>query len=126
VFEYNPCNDFKSMLVYVQGVSNTELPAYYQMADCLCNPSRWEGFGIVFIEALAAGAVCRQGEPFIIEFFDLKKAFLVCSGHAGGANGTGGKSGHLSASQPVAKAMGYACHPTTFLPSNPINRCRLW
>lgn len=41
----------------VQGVSNVALPEYYQMADCLVNPSRWEGFGIVFIEALAAGTV---------------------------------------------------------------------
>lgn len=26
---------------------------YYSWADCLCTPSRWEGFGIIFIEAAA-------------------------------------------------------------------------
>jgi glycosyltransferase involved in cell wall biosynthesis len=40
----------------VESVPNHELPAWYGFADCVCNPSRWEGFGIVFIEAAACGA----------------------------------------------------------------------
>jgi glycosyltransferase involved in cell wall biosynthesis len=40
----------------VESVPNHELPAWYAFADCVCNPSRWEGFGIVFIEAAACGA----------------------------------------------------------------------
>jgi glycosyltransferase involved in cell wall biosynthesis len=38
-------------------VPNRELAAYYSFCDCMCTPSRWEGFGIVFIEALACRAV---------------------------------------------------------------------
>jgi glycosyltransferase involved in cell wall biosynthesis len=40
----------------VEFVPNEELPLWYSFADCLCNPSRWEGFGIVFVEAAACGA----------------------------------------------------------------------
>jgi len=41
---------------WVESVKNSELPAWYSWCDCLCTPSRWEGFGIVFIEAAACGA----------------------------------------------------------------------
>ncbi len=41
---------------WVDAVPNAELPAWYSWCDCLCVPSRWEGFGIVFIEAAACGA----------------------------------------------------------------------
>ena len=37
-------------------VPNAELPSYYRFCACLCVPSRFEGFGIVFIEAMACGA----------------------------------------------------------------------
>ena len=42
---------------FVDVVPNEELPAFYSFADCMCTPSLWEGFGVVFIEALACGAV---------------------------------------------------------------------
>ncbi len=42
---------------FVDSVMHNELPDYYNFCDCFCTPSRWEGFGIVFIEALACGAV---------------------------------------------------------------------
>lgn len=32
-------------------VDNVELPSWYSWCDCFCTPSRWEGFGCVFIEA---------------------------------------------------------------------------
>jgi glycosyltransferase involved in cell wall biosynthesis len=42
---------------FIESISNQELARYYSWADCMCTPSRWEGFGIVFIEALACEAV---------------------------------------------------------------------
>lgn len=39
---------------FVDHVSREEeLPIYYSWCDCMCTPSRWEGFGYVFIEAMA-------------------------------------------------------------------------
>jgi glycosyltransferase involved in cell wall biosynthesis len=47
---------------FIESIPNMELPPYYSMADCMCVPSRWEGFGIVFIEALACGAMVVTSE----------------------------------------------------------------
>lgn len=41
---------------WIESVRNSELPLWYSWCDCMCVPSRWEGFGIVFIEAAACGA----------------------------------------------------------------------
>jgi glycosyltransferase involved in cell wall biosynthesis len=41
---------------WIDSVSNSELPFWYSWCDCFCVPSRWEGFGLVFIEAAACGA----------------------------------------------------------------------
>jgi glycosyltransferase involved in cell wall biosynthesis len=41
---------------WVESVQNAELPIWYSWCDCMFTPSRWEGFGIVFIEAAACGA----------------------------------------------------------------------
>ena len=41
---------------WIDSVSNGELPLWYSWCDCMCVPSRWEGFGIVFVEAAACGA----------------------------------------------------------------------
>jgi len=41
---------------WIESVKNSELPLWYSWCDCFCVPSRWEGFGIVFIEAAACGA----------------------------------------------------------------------
>lgn len=41
---------------WVDRVPNSQLPLWYSWCDCMCTPSRWEGFGIVFIEAAACGA----------------------------------------------------------------------
>lgn len=35
----------------VDYVNNVDLPKWYSWCDCFCTPSRWEGFGVVFIEA---------------------------------------------------------------------------
>jgi len=42
---------------FIEAIKNEELPRYFSWADCMCMPSRWEGFSIVIIEALAAEAV---------------------------------------------------------------------
>lgn len=42
---------------FVPSVRNDLLARYYNWADAMVTPSRWEGFGVVFIEALACGAV---------------------------------------------------------------------
>jgi glycosyltransferase involved in cell wall biosynthesis len=42
---------------FIQNIENRELARYYSFSDCMCTPSRWEGFGIVFIEALACEAI---------------------------------------------------------------------
>lgn len=38
---------------FVERVESSELPLWYSWCDCMCTPSRWEGFGFVFIEAAA-------------------------------------------------------------------------
>lgn len=42
---------------FVDAIPNAELAAWYSFADVMCTPSLWEGFGIVFVEALACGAL---------------------------------------------------------------------
>jgi malonyl-CoA O-methyltransferase len=41
---------------WIESVPNSELPQWYSWCDCMCTPSRYEGFGIVFVEAAACGA----------------------------------------------------------------------
>jgi glycosyltransferase involved in cell wall biosynthesis len=41
---------------WIESVNNSELPLWLSWCDCMCTPSLWEGFGIVFIEAAACGA----------------------------------------------------------------------
>lgn len=41
---------------WLDAVKNSELPSWYSWCDCFCVPSRFEGFGTVFIEAAACGA----------------------------------------------------------------------
>src|SRR3989304_4800880 len=41
---------------WLEAVANADLPVWYSWSDCFCVPSRWEGFGTVFIEAAACGA----------------------------------------------------------------------
>jgi glycosyltransferase involved in cell wall biosynthesis len=42
---------------FVESVRSSRLPEYYSFCDVMCTPSRFEGFGIVFIEAMACEAV---------------------------------------------------------------------
>ena len=43
--------DVEQRCFFVERVNEDELPFWYSWCDCFCTPSRWEGFGIVFIEA---------------------------------------------------------------------------
>jgi glycosyltransferase involved in cell wall biosynthesis len=43
-------------------VPDAELPGYYRMADVFAMPSRAEGFGIVFLEAMACGVPVIGGD----------------------------------------------------------------
>lgn len=42
---------------FVERVPYDELPYWYSWCDCMCTPSKWEGFGCVFIEAAACEAM---------------------------------------------------------------------
>ena len=44
-------------VLFIDAVPNEELARYYSWCSCMCTPSRWEGFGMVFIEALACSSV---------------------------------------------------------------------
>jgi glycosyltransferase involved in cell wall biosynthesis len=41
---------------WIDAIANDQLPLWFSWCSCMCTPSRWEGFGIVFIEAAACGA----------------------------------------------------------------------
>lgn len=42
-------------ILFIDNLANSELPAFYQMADVFVYPSFFEGFGIPILEALASG-----------------------------------------------------------------------
>src|SRR5262249_39580498 len=45
----------RSHVIFTGPVDAAELPAHYRLADMLVMPSTGEGFGIVYLEALASG-----------------------------------------------------------------------
>lgn len=58
-----------SQVHFIESVAHASLPSYYAMADVFCVPSRWEGFGIVFIEALAMGSVVVTADTSPVNTF---------------------------------------------------------
>jgi len=68
-----------SRIRFVGCVDENKLPDYYNLCDCFVMPSKGEGFGIVFLEALACGKPVIGGnkdgsrEPLM----DGKLGFLV-------------------------------------------------
>ena len=64
---------------FVDRIASEELPYLYSWCDCMCTPSRWEGFGYVFIEAAAceAAIVTSNIGPMNEYLTDRKNALLV-------------------------------------------------
>lgn len=64
---------------FENSISKEELPFYYSWCDCMCMPSRWEGFGIVFIEAAACESVIVTSDiaPMNEYLKNGENAFLV-------------------------------------------------
>jgi len=48
--------NLKNEVIFAGEIKLGEIAEYYKIADIFCRPSRTEGFGNVFIEAMAAGA----------------------------------------------------------------------
>ena len=60
---------------WIESVKNSELPVWYSWCDCFCVPSRWEGFGLVFIEAAACGsAIVTSDIAPMTEYFTNDKS----------------------------------------------------
>lgn len=53
--QYITTNDLSTSVIMAGWVDNSELPAYYKIADIMVGPSLYEAQGLVFLEALAAG-----------------------------------------------------------------------
>lgn len=64
---------------FIDSIKAENLPYYYSWCDCMCTPSRWEGFGFVFIEAAAceAAIVTSDIKPMCEYLTNQKTAFLV-------------------------------------------------
>ncbi len=54
-------HDQSDAVIFAGFVSDHELAAYYRLCDAFVMPSTSEGFGIVFLEALASGRPCVVG-----------------------------------------------------------------
>ncbi len=59
-------NSLENKITFIENLSNTELPAFYQLATIFIYPSIFEGFGIPILEALASGTpvITSQGGCF--------------------------------------------------------------
>lgn len=63
---------------FIESVPNNELPYWYSWCDCMCTPSRWEGFGIVFIEAASCeAAIVTSNIGPMNEYLSQDTAVLV-------------------------------------------------
>ncbi len=70
-----------SRVHFLDSVKNNKLGAYYRHAVCFCLPTRWEGFGVVFLEAAASGVpiIASNIEPLNEFLVDGENALLLSS-----------------------------------------------
>lgn len=66
-------------VIFVGAVQHESLPAYYATADVLIGPSLREGFGLVFVEAMACGCPVIVSElPGISDIIKNEETGLCC------------------------------------------------
>lgn len=64
---------------FIDSIPNTKLPIYYSWCDCMCTPSRWEGFGVIFIEAAACEtAIVTSDIRPMNEYLVNEKNAILC------------------------------------------------
>jgi len=66
---------------FLSGLSYPQIAACYQACEIFALPSRGEGFGLVYLEAMACGKPVIGGAPEVID--DGKTGYLVQHGDAG-------------------------------------------
>ncbi len=66
VKEFITFNKLEKQIIFIENLSNIELPAFYQIAKAFVYPSIFEGFGIPILEALASGTpvITSEGSCF--------------------------------------------------------------
>ena len=66
ISEYISQHSIENKFIFLENLSNTELPAFYQMAKLFIYPSIFEGFGIPILESLASGTpvITSKGSCF--------------------------------------------------------------
>ena len=65
-------------------MNKDELAQYFNLCDVFCMPSKFEAYGLVFVEALIFGLPCIGANRFEMPYFieDSKTGYLLKSDHA--------------------------------------------
>lgn len=74
-----PMDDMITGVKFLGDVNSSELSKYFNMCDIFCMPSRFEAYGLVFIEALVFGLPCIARNEFEMPNFikDGYNGFLI-------------------------------------------------
>lgn len=88
--------------IFIPSVKRDELPYYYSWCDCMCTPSRWEGFGMVFMEAAACEcAIITSNIGPMNEYLENEKNAILVDEYEN--------------PEIIAKAIEKACEDTEFI-----------